>query len=601
MPAQPGVYIMMDRSGQVIYVGKAKALKNRVSSYFRESGLSPKTLVMVSKVSDFDVIIVRSELEALITENQLIKLHKPKYNILLKDDKGYPFIRVDLREPYPVFEIAAKTVQDGARYLGPYGGRQTVKKAVDSVSRALKLPLCSKRFPADIGKGRPCLNRDMGLCRGWCTGSPGAEEYMKAAKQAILIFEGRTAELCAELQDMMERAAGELRFELAAELRDRLRAVKALGEKQLAVSGAMADTDAVGFYRGAAKSCFVALHYIGGKLLDKDFELLESPMEDDGEAVSELVRQYYLSRGLCPKYILLPVDIEDAESLEVMFCEAFGSRVHIASPKRGDKRLLVETANLNAKEETERATDREERISGILAWIKNSAALQALPSRIEAYDISNLGGEDAVGSMTVFADTKPLKRDYRRFRIKTAEGGDDYAAMREVLKRRLDDYFEGEEGFKTLPDLFLIDGGSAHAGAVREIVEGFGLSVPVLGMVKDDRHRTRALALPDGGEIGLEANPAVFAFIGRVQEETHRFAVEYQRKLREKKLSSRLDGIKGVGEARRNALLRHFKTVKAVEAASYEELAAVVPKNTARAVYDYFHAPPARKSEAASE
>ncbi len=592
---------MMDRSGQVIYVGKAKALKNRVSSYFRESGLPAKTLAMVSKVSDFDVIMVRSELEALITENQLIKRHRPRYNILLKDDKGYPFVRVDIREAYPVFEVAAKTGSDGAKYLGPYGGRQTVKKAIDAVSRALKLPLCSRRFPADIGKGRPCLNKDMGLCRGWCTGTPDAEEYMKAVKQAILIFEGRTGELCAELQDMMERAAEELRFELAAELRDRLRAVKALGEKQLAVSGAMADTDAVGFYRGAAKSCFVVLHYIGGKLLDKDFELLESPMEDDGEAVSELIRQYYLSRGLCPKNILLPVDIEDAESLEAMFSEAYGSRVYIATPKRGDKRLLVETANLNAKEETERATDREERVSGILTWIKNSAALQAVPSRIEAYDISNLGGEDAVGYMTVFVDTKPLKRDYRRFRIKTAEGGDDYAAMREVLRRRLDNYFEGDEKFKTLPDLFLIDGGAAHAGAVREVVEGFGLNVPVLGMVKDDRHRTRALSLPGGGEIGLEASPAVFAFIGRVQEETHRFAVEYQRKLREKKLASRLDGIRGVGEARRNALLRHFKTIKAIEAASFEELAAVVPKNTARAVDVFFNAPAAPESEAPSE
>ncbi len=591
LPQQPGVYIMLDRSGEVIYVGKAKALKNRVVSYFRDGELSPKTLVMVSKVDSFDVIMVRNELEALITENQLIKLHKPKYNVLLKDDKGYPYIRVDLREAYPSFEVAAKTAADGAKYLGPYGGRQTVKKAIDAVNRALKLPSCSRSFPAEIGKSRPCLNKDMGLCKGWCTGSPDAEEYKKAIGQAVLIFEGRTAELCGELQAEMEAAAEALRFELAADLRDRLRAVKALGEKQLAVSGASADTDAVGFYRGAAKSCFVVLHYIGGKLLDKDFELLDSPMEDDGEAVSALVLQYYLARGVCPKNILLPVDSEDAGSLERLFAEAFGGRVYITAPKRGDKRLLVDTANMNAREETERATDRDERVSGILKWLKNAAALDKTPNRIEAYDISNLGGEDSVGSMTVFVDARPLKRDYRRFKIRTPSGADDYGGMREVVIRRLTNYFEGDEKFAALPDLFLVDGGSVHAKTVVDIVEGFGLDIPVIGMVKDDRHRTRALALPDGGEIGLEANPAVFAFIGRIQEETHRFAIEYQKKLRDRKLSSKLDEIRGVGEARRNALLKHFKTIKAIEAATYEELAAVVPKNTAKAVYEHYHKP----------
>jgi excinuclease ABC subunit C len=589
LPLTPGVYIMLDRSGEVIYVGKAKALKNRVVSYFRDTNQSPKTMVMVSKVDSFDVIMVRNEFEALITENQLIKLHKPKYNILLKDDKGFPYLRVDMREAYPKFEVAAKTAPDGARYLGPYGGRQTVWKAIDSVTRALKLPSCSRKFPAEIGKGRPCLNKDMGICRGWCTGSPDGEEYGRVIKQAILILEGKIGELSEQLQAQMEEAAENLQFEIAADLRDKLRAVKSLGEKQLAVSGAMADTDAVGFYRGAAKCCFVVLHYIGGKLLDKDFELLESPMEEDAEAVSALVRQYYMSRGLCPKNILLPLDIEDMESLEQLLSDTYGSKVYITAPKRGDKRLLTETANMNAREENERATDREERVSGILKWLQNAASLKVLPKRIEAYDISNLGNEDAVGSMTVFADTKPLKRDYRRFKIKTVEGADDYGSMREVITRRLNNYFEGDEKFNKLPDLLLIDGGSVHASTVRDIVEGFGLDIPVLGMVKDDRHRTRALTLPDGGEIGIEAVPAVFSFIGRIQEETHRFAIEYQRKLREKKLTSRLDEIKGVGEVGRNKLLKHFKTIKAIEAASLEELSKVVPKNTARAVYEHYH------------
>ena len=590
LPLQPGVYIMMDKRGEVIYVGKAKALKNRVVSYFREGSHSPKTEVMVSHVDHFDVIMVRNEFEALITENQLIKLHKPRYNILLKDDKGYPYLRVDPREEYPVFKVAGRPGKDGARYLGPFGSRTTLFSAISAVSRALLLPSCSRRFPGDIGKGRPCLNKDMGLCQGWCTGDPGSGEYRRRMDAALLVFEGRTGELEAELQREMEAAAEDLRFEQAALLRDRLRAVRSLGEKQLAVSGAMADTDAVGFYRGEAKCCFTVLHYIGGKLLDKDLTLLEIPMEEsDGEVLSTLLRQYYAVRGCCPPRILLPAEPEDAEDLARFFTETYGRKVTLSVPKRGDMRLRAETAQLNARQETERETDREERVSAILKWLQNAAALPALPRRVEAYDISNLGNDDIVASMTVFTDTRPLKRDYRRFRMKTVSGADDYASMRETLTRRLTEYREGNEKFALLPDLFLIDGGSVHARTVLEVLREFGLDIPVLGMVKDDKHRTRALAEPGGGEIGLEGNPAAFAWIGRVQEETHRFAITYQRSLRSKRIASKLDGIPGVGEKRRNDLLKAFKSVKAVAAASEEELGKIVPKNAARAVYRHFH------------
>lgn len=593
LPLQPGVYIMMDKQGEVIYVGKAKALKNRVVSYFRESGHSAKTAAMVSKVDHFDVIMVRSEFEALITENQLIKLHRPRYNILLKDDKGYPYIRIDLREDYPVMRVVNRPGRDHARYLGPYGSRTTVFAAMDAVKKALQLPQCSRRFPSELGKGRPCINKDMGLCRGWCSGDPDGRAYRKSMEEAILVFEGRTGELTDRLRQEMEEAAEKLEFESAARLRDRLKAVESLGEKQLAVSGARADTDAVGFYRGAARSCFAVLHYIGGKLLDKDYTLLETPLEEqDGEALSQLLRQYYLQRGVCPQNILLSVELEDGENLARLLTETFGRRVMLLVPQRGDKRRLAETAQMNAREETERATDQEERISGTLRWLQAAAGLSAPPRRIEAYDISNFGDEGIVASMTVFTDLKPLKRDYRRFRMKTVQSADDYASMRETLTRRMTEYQAGNPRFAPLPDLFLIDGGSVHANTVLEVLRSFDCSIPVLGMVKDGKHRTRALALPDGGEIGLEGSPAVFAAVGRIQEETHRFAIEYQRSLRKQKLHSRLDEIPGIGEQRRSRLLAHFKSIKAIADATEAELGSVLPRMAAQSVYRYFHAEP---------
>ena len=599
LPLQPGVYIMMDRMGEVIYVGKAKKLKNRVVSYFREGNHSPKTEVMVSHVSDFDVIMVRSEFEALITENQLIKHHKPRYNILLKDDKGYPYLRTDLRQPYPTWKVVGRPGKDGARYLGPYGSRTTLFAALNAVTKALRLPQCSRRFPADIGKERPCINKEIGLCEGWCTGTPDGEAFRARIGDALLVFEGKSDQLEKQVQGEMEEAAEALDFEKAALLRDRLRALHSLGEKQLAVSGAMADTDAVGFYRGAAKACFVVLHYIGGKLLDKDLTLLPVPMEEDEEVLSALVRQYYLQRGVCPKTVLLPKMPEDGEELERLLSETYEHKVSLHVPLRGDMRLRMETAGMNARQETERATDREERVSSILTWLAEAAGLPAPPRRIEAYDVSNLHGEDTVSSMTVFVDAKPLKRDFRRFKMKEAAQGDDYGSMRETLRRRLTEYREGNERFATLPDLFLIDGGSVHAAAAMEVLREFGLETPVLGMVKDDKHRTRALAAPDGRELGLEGNPAAFALVGRIQEETHRFAIEYQRSLRSRHIGSELDKIPGVGEKRRTELLKRFRSVKAVAAASEEELRGVLGAAAAKSVYAWFHREPGEGEEKA--
>lgn len=589
LPLKPGVYTMLDKSGSVIYVGKAIRLKNRVSSYFHGEH-DFKTQTMISKIADFDVIIANSEFEALVLENSLIKHHMPKYNILLRDDKGYPFIRLDIKSAYPTFSIVSKPLEDGAKYFGPYGGRNSTRIAIDSVSKALKLPTCGKKFPRDIGRFRPCLNFHMGACRAYCLKDTPREDYTNAIEEAVMIFEGKTAELANRVQERMENAAHNLQFELAAEMRDRLRAISLLDTKQRVVSSSLADTDVVGFYRGQAISCFVVLHHIGGALLDKDFELIENPMEEDGESISEILRQYYDRRCVIPKMIYLPVETPDTASLEQFFAEISGHKVTIQIPKRGDKMSLVQTANLNAKEETERVTTREEKTLKTLQWLQKALRMDSTPDRIEAFDISNTGDTDMVASMTVYVRGKPKKKDYRKFKIKTILGQDDYHSMQEVLTRRFKRYQNGDENFLHLPDLILIDGGSTHAAGAKEILEKAELNIPVFGMVKDDRHRTRALVSPGGEEISLSAQPAVFAMIGNIQEETHRFAVTYHRSLRSKNSHvSKLDSIEGVGEKRRNALLKQFGSLKAIKNAGLEDLVQVVPKNTAESIYRYFH------------
>ncbi len=589
LPAKPGVYIMMDKSGKVIYVGKAKVLKNRVSSYFHGDH-DVKTDIMVSKVAAFDVIVTVTELEAFVLENSLIKHHMPRYNILLKDDKAYPFIRVDLKAEYPTFSIVGRRGTDGAKYLGPYGSRHITFGAIDAVKKALGLPTCTRKFPRDIGKERPCLNFHMGACRAFCQSADLHGEYREAVDAAVAIFEGKTSDLVKKLTDEMAQAAENLQFELAAQKRDRLRAVTKLAERQFVVAGAMADMDAIGFFRGAAKSCFVVLHYIGGSLLDKDFELVETPFETDGETVAELIFQYYTRRGVWPKSILLPADTPDAEILEQLFSESAGHRVYLKTPQRGDALRLVEAANLNAREETERASTAEEKTTKTLEWLQKALGLDVPPNRIEAFDISNTGSTNIVASMTVFMRGKPLKRDYRRFKIKSLDGQDDYHSMAEVVARRVERYQSGDEKFAELPALMLIDGGATHAKGARTVLHEHGLDLPVFGMVKDDRHRTRALVSPDGAEIGIAANPAAFALVGTIQEETHRFAIDYHRTLRGKSVSkSALDKIPGVGDKRRAALLKAFGSIKAIRAATLDELRAAVPKDTAQSVYKHFH------------
>lgn len=587
LPQKPGVYQMLARDGEAIYVGKAKSLKNRVSSYFTGSH-DDKTAAMVAKVADFSVIVCAGEFEALVLENSLIKELTPRYNILLKDDKGYPYIRLDAKNPYPRFSIVSKPQHDGARYFGPYRARHIVKEVIGAVSHALRLPTCSRKFPKDIGKERPCLNHHMGLCLAYCLTDTPKAAYDQAVREAVMLLEGKSDDLTHTLQHQMEQAADEMRFELAASLRDRIRALESLESKQNVVSLAVADTDVVGFYRGAAKSGFAILHYIGGRLLDKDYELLENPLEDTAEAVSAIVRQYYQRREQYPKHIYLPIEPEDMEPLGAFLSEQAGHRVRLYAPQRGEKRQLIEIAMENAKIEAERAASQEEKVRGILQWLQKALGLDAPPMRIEAYDISNLGSDDIVGAMTVFENGRPLKRDYRKFQIKSTAIQDDYHSMEEVLTRRLQRYINGDSSFAMLPDLLLIDGGQNHAKVAQRVVAELGLAIRVFGMVKDHRHRTKALVSPDGAEISMGAVPQVFSFIGTIQEETHRFAITYQRSLRTKQIGSTLDNIPGVGRKRRDDLLKQFKTVKRIRAATMDELATVVPRNTAQAIRDYF-------------
>ena len=587
LPMLPGVYIMKDSFGKVIYVGKAKKLKNRVSSYFRGEHL-PKVEAMVRKVADFEVIVASSEFEALVLENSLIKRHMPHYNILLRDDKSYPFIRVDIKSEYPRISIVNRISEDGARYFGPFGSRGTSFGIISALKKALLLPDCSRKFPRDIGRERPCLNYQMGLCSGFCRGDPGAEEYRARIAQAEMILSGKSEELLDTLRKEMEDAAEELLFEKAAQLRDRMRAVENLSNRQKVIATAFADTDVIGFFRGA-KTAFAVLHFNGGNLVGKDFELMDEPLETDGEVLGELLIQYYSMRENLPKNILLPFAIEDMEEVKSLLRETSGKTVNIFVPQRGEKTELIKSAQINAREEVMRVTTQAQRSNKTLEWLQKTLALPSFPGRIESFDISNTGSFGIVAAMVVFVNGKALKREYRKFRIRETETQDDYASIYEALYRRFKRCVEGDEKFAEVPDLLLIDGGTEHVKVAERALDALGLALPVFGMVKDDRHRTRALVSGDGAEIGIAGNQAVFSFIGTIQEEVHRFALEYHRLLRSETIASELDEIPGIGEKRKALLLKAFKTVKAIRQADEKSLTQVVPSNTAKAVYEYFH------------
>ena len=592
LPYAPGVYIMRDKTDKVIYVGKAKKLKNRVSQYFQDTAShTPKTRMMVSKIHHFDVIVAASEFEALVLECSLIKRYLPKYNILLKDDKGYPYLRLDMKEVYPRITLVSKIADDGAHYYGPFGSRGVTHDVLEAVQHTLKLPTCSKEFPRDVGKERPCLNYHMNQCAGWCQPSKTCTEYRQTMEQARQLLSGNYKSVSEEIKTQMIQAADHLEFELAATLRDRLNAVEALGQKQLVTAGTLADTDVVGYGQTEVKACFAVLHFSNGNLLDKEYEVFPAP-DDREEAVSSLMKQYYLGRGFAPKHVLLPFELEDGELFSQLMEQQYGRSSKLRVPQRGDNVRLVELACKNAFEEAQRVTDKEERNQAILVLLGKMLNIPT-PKRIESFDISNISGTDIVASMVVFQDGKPRKSDYKRFKLEGLSNQDDYASMHQVVKRRFSHYKAGDKGFDAAPDLLLIDGGINHAKVAQSALEELGLSFPVFGMVKDDRHRTRALVTTEAQEISIDTNQAIFALIGTIQEETHRFAITFHRQLRSKRLRySELDGIPGIGPKRKQELLRQFKSVKAISQATIPELERLLPKDAALAVYQHFHQNP---------
>lgn len=592
LPMQPGVYLHKDQTGTVIYVGKAKLLRNRVSNYFQPpERLNAKTRQLVSHIADFDIIVTESEFEALVLENAMIKKYKPKYNILLKDDKGYPWIRTDPRVLYPDFQIVSKPVKDGAQYFGPYPGRGSARRAIDAICEALRLKTCSRSFPASIGKGRPCLNQHLGRCCAPCTGNVSPEAYRSLIQQAVSLLQGDAKKLERELTGKMEEASEALQFERAAVLRDQIRAIQKLGTRQHVVAGSYADLDACAFVQGQTRACVCVLHYAGGTLQDKEYALFRLTESDPAEVLSSFVKQYYTQRGAVPKIILLSHELEEQDAVSEYLSSVAGRKTELAVPQRGERRVFIRLAEKNASEEIARREQQAERRHKSLELLQNVTGMAALPVRLEAYDISHLAGQDTVGSMILFVGGQPQKSGYRKFRVAcVANGQDDYAAMREVLTRRIQRYLDGDEKFTPLPGAFLIDGGLGHARVCWDVLDGFGLETPCFGMVKDDHHRTRALVAPDGREFGIAATPALFALIGRIQEEVHRFAITYHRKLSGKRVrGSTLDKIPGIGTKRRMELLRHFGSIEKIKNASEAELARILPRHAAQSVYTFFH------------
>lgn len=588
LPLSPGVYIMRDKQNRVIYVGKAKKLKNRVSQYFQDTAAHTlKTKLMVSHVDRFDVIVAASEFEALVLECSLIKRHQPKYNILLKDDKGFPFVRLSIADAYPEFSLVNQVQDDGAAYFGPFGSRGVTNGILKAIRSAFGLPDCAKHFPRDIGKCRPCLNYHMKQCAGWCQSGKTQKDFLVQIERAQKLLNGDFKSVTDELKEQMLSAAEDLNFELAVTIRDRLNAIEALSKDQKVIASVRADTDVIGYAQTEAKACIVVLHYSDGNLLDKDYQVISIP-DDPTLALSSLIKQYYYSRMTAPKFVLLPTKLEDADLFAQLMEQKFQTKTTFKVPMRGEKLRLVELANQNAKEEATRVTKLEERHSATLNTLGTMLGISSL-ERIEAFDISNISGTDNVAAMVVFENGKPRRSEYKRFRIDDLPGQDDYGSMFEAITRRFARYIDGDPKFSRLPDVLLIDGGANHAAIAVDALQRLELDLPVFGMVKDDRHRTRALVTPRGEEIRIDNQTFIFSFIGSIQEETHRFAVGYHKKLRSKRLRySRLDDIQGVGPKRKELLLKSFGSLRNIAAAELQELEQFVPTDVALAIYRFF-------------
>lgn len=573
LTSKPGCYIMKDKSEKIIYIGKAKNLKKRVTSYFRRGqDHLPKVWKMVSNVYDYDFIVTDSEFEALVLECSLIKQYTPKYNILLKDDKGYSYIRVS-NEEYPRITAVLQKNDDNAEYIGPYTSSYAVKQAVKEANKVFMLPTCSRVFPRDFRKARPCLNNHIKQCMGVCTGRISAEEYRATVKQAVEYIKQGSSESVERLTREMEKAAEELNFEFAAKLRDRISAISKAAENQKIIDADMKDSDIIAISQNSEMACASVIMYRNGRLFDKaDFFLGEK--EDQAKMREEFILRFYSSKDFIPREILLDEEINDYELLQQWLREKSGHAVNISTPKRGHFLRLTILAKSNASEYLSIKVGRTGKEITALEELAKALNLSKPPKFIECYDISNLASSNMVAGMVVFENGRPCKKFYKKFSIKTVEEQNDYACMCEVLERRFRNYYEKtDEGFSTLPDLILLDGGQGHVNTVTPVIRSMGIEVPVFGLVKDSKHRTRAVAT-GGGEISLTKSRSAFNLVTRIQDEVHRYAITYQA-AKHKKTSYQLEltKIKGIGEKKAIKLMTEFKTKDNLKRASAPEIA----------------------------
>lgn len=592
LPKLPGVYIMRDKDRNIIYIGKAKALKNRVSQYFgSQNNHMEKVRRMVSNVDDFDYIITDSEFEALILECSLIKQNTPKYNILLKDDKGYSYIKVT-GDKWKKISYSLQQDDPSATYIGPYKSSYYVKSAVEEANRIFMLPTCNRQFPRDIRKARPCLNYHIKQCCAPCTGRVSLGDYNERVESALKFLKGGSTSAVSEMTKEMNEAAERLDFEKAAKIRDRISAVKKMNDKQKVVDIKVDEQDVIAYITDGDKGTFEVFRFKDGKLFDREHFMVDND-NDSIEMMSEFITRYYTIRDDVPKQITLDREVLDSELLEQWLSEKRGARVYIVVPRRGDQKQLVDMCRKNA---TERLAQTKGSTTGeysVLEELRDALGLEKIPEYIEAYDNSNLSGTENVCGMVVCENGKMNKSAYKKFKIKGFDGQDDYASMAEVIDRRLTEYENAEEGvgFGRKPDLILLDGGKGQVNAVLPVIERHNLDIPVFGMVKDDRHRTRAIVSGDG-EIAISRKRKLFTFISKLQDEVHRFAIGYQRQRRNMNtFKSSLTDIPTVGNERAKALLKHFRTIKNISQADYDELlnAPKMNKTSADEVYRYFH------------
>jgi len=607
LPDEPGVYIMKDKTGEIIYVGKAISLKKRVRQYFQSPRNNPpKVNAMVSHIAEFEYIIVDNEVEALILEANLIKKHKPKYNILLRDDKQYPYIKVTTNEKFPRVIKTRSVLKDGAKYFGPYPNAYAVNDTIDIIRNLYPIRTCNINFDKNPKKTRPCLNYYIGRCLGPCLGNVDHDRYMEMIDEIIMFLSGKEDKLIEIIEEKMKKASQELDFESAAKYRDQMNSLKIILEKQKVVStSSLIDQDVIGMARGVEDVCIQVFFIRSGKIVGREhFILSDNYNERRSEILSSFIKQFYLGTAYVPKEILVEEEIEDMDIISRWLSQKRGNKVTIRVPKRGEKSELMEMVRKNAmdmlKQDGDRLLTERQRNEETLEKFRDILGLDVTPYRIEAFDISNISGVNSVGSMVVFEYGKPKKSDYRRFRIKTVTAPDDYRSMEEVLRRRFTRGIKEREieadskldlkGFSSFPDLIMIDGGKGQVNVAIDVLQDLNLDIPVCGLVKDDYHKTRGI-IYNNKEINIEVDSSVFRLIYAIQEEAHRFAISYHRSLRSKDMfKSELDDIKGIGEKRKMALLRHFQSIDNIRKASVQELSEVegMNKKAAEEVYNYF-------------